>query len=263
MSVYTKQPSSKDTRLDGGNATVNYGGDNDVQLNDQAADIQRGIFYFDISDFGYFPTSATLKLYYLNKSGTDPNGITIWAYKLIRNDWVELESTWTIYKTSNNWTAGGGDYVTSSPAGGSTTFPAGFGWMTWNITDIVKDAIDNESGHLNILVKFATETEAGGYHYAYFYSREGTPGDTTKRPKVEITYTDVPISVSDTLSLSESAKENLTSKSSDTLTLSESLRGTDMGFTKTDTLTITDKLLQTWRRLAKHISTWIHLTKNR
>jgi len=101
---------------------------------------------------------------------------------------VEGEATWNIYKTDNNWTAAGGDYVTSDPAGGSAVMPADFGWVAFNVKDIVQDAYDG-SVAAELLIKFALETfGAADNHIANFYSSEGTPGDTTLRPKLYIEY---------------------------------------------------------------------------
>ncbi|MBA7602023.1 hypothetical protein ES703_09108 [subsurface metagenome] len=101
---------------------------------------------------------------------------------------MEGEATWNIYKTDNNWTAAGGDYVTSDPAGGSAVMPADFGWVAFNVKDIVQDAYDG-SVAAELLIKFALETfGAADNHIANFYSSEGTPGDTTLRPKLYIEY---------------------------------------------------------------------------
>ncbi|GAH07096.1 unnamed protein product, partial [marine sediment metagenome] len=112
---------------------------------------------------------------------------TVWAYKLTRTDWVELEATWNIYKTASNWTAPGGDYVTSSPVGGSIVFPAGFGWMTWNVLAIVQDAYGG-SIPAEFLVKFETEGLASGGSQPAFHSKNFTD-DTDLQPKLVIDYT--------------------------------------------------------------------------
>ncbi|GAI16506.1 unnamed protein product, partial [marine sediment metagenome] len=139
--------------------------------------------------------SASLELYYFLYDISNPSGKTVWAYKLTRTDWVEgvtevtstSGATWNDYKiigeTHYTWTAPGGDYVTSSPAGGSTTFPADYGWMTWNVLAIVQDAYDGSIA-AEFLVKFATEGLASDYTKAYWRSKEYSP-----QPKLVIDYT--------------------------------------------------------------------------
>jgi hypothetical protein len=111
-------------------------------------------------------------------------------YKLTRQDWHETQSYWDRYKTGSNWTSAGGDYVTSAPAGGSTTFPAGFDWMSWDVTAIIQDAYAN-SLKAEFLLMFQTEGVTPGYASSAFYSRHYAT-DTTKRPKLVIEYTSAP-----------------------------------------------------------------------
>lgn len=184
----TIQPSCKDTYLHEGDPDTNYGDFGSMILMD-GANAGRAIIEFDISDLPENATidDATLSLMYAD-SGifTPPDGKTAWAYKLTRTNWVELEATWNIYRTGNSWTSAGGDYVTSNPSGGSTTFPSSDGWMNWNVKAIVEDAYDNDDP-AEFLVRFATEgvTEnsnpnlrASDYHLSH------------QRPKLEIDYTE-------------------------------------------------------------------------
>jgi len=189
-SPLTVQPSSKDNFLRQHSPDTNYGAYTYLELRDGAPPLlSRSPLEFDISGLpaGVSIISATLSLNYYLKASTDPVGKTVWAYKLTRTDWVELESTWNIYKTGSNWTAGGGDYVTSNPSGGSTAIPAGYGWMSWNVLAIIQDAYAN-SKSAEFLVKFETEGLATGFSRAYFYSKEYTD-DTSLCPKLIIEYT--------------------------------------------------------------------------
>ena len=182
------QPPSKDTYVSSSYSDSNYGSETFIRVVDFYNDVHRGILEFDISDI---PTMATfsqgdLLLYYYLYYLSDPTGKSIWAYKLTRTDWVELEATWNIYKTGSYWTTAGGDYVTSNPAGGNTTFPSSYGWMTWDIQAIVENAYDT-SNNVEILVRFNNENLSGPDSHCYFYSKEYT-GDTSLRPKLTVTY---------------------------------------------------------------------------
>lgn len=193
----TIQPSAKDTYLAEPSPTSNYGADEYLYLADSIGYTRRPILEFDISELpvGATLTSAVLQLYYYTYSGDNPTGKTVWAYKLTRTDWVELEATWNIYKTGSNWTTSGGDYVTSGPSGGSTTFPAGYDWLAWSVLDIVQDAYDG-SVAAEFLVKFETEQLASGWSGLSFRSTDYTT-DPTKQPKLVIDYAVAPTSVTD------------------------------------------------------------------
>jgi len=182
------QPSSKDTYFRLSYPDNNYGGLAYLTINDDWDNVYRGILEFDISGLpsGATLDSASFQLYYGSKSGTDPSGKTVWAYKLTRTDWVESEATWNSYKSGSAWTDAGGDYVTSSPSGGSTTFPASYGWVAWNVLAIVQDAYDN-TNPAEFLVKFEDETLTSGYGYATLYPREYTT-DPDLQPTLVIEY---------------------------------------------------------------------------
>src|SRR5574343_902892 len=128
--------------------------------------------------------SATLSLYCYFLSANSA-GHTIYIYKMSQSTWVELEATWNIYKTGSDWTTAGGDYVTTSPAGGSGTFPDDdSAWVTFDITTIVQDAADN-SIDIHIIALDSNETTNDSA--AYYYSRDYAT-DVTKIPKLVIDY---------------------------------------------------------------------------
>jgi len=193
MATSAIQPSAKDSFVTLQFPTTNYGTNVTIALHDHYLSPNRGILNFvipsDISSASI--TSANLYLYYYGQDNLNPTGKQVDCYKITRDDWVEAQVTWNIYKTSNNWTAPGGDYVTSDPVGGSTTFPANAGaWMSWAITAIAKDAIDNVARSVNLIVKFTLEniTDAGLRSFPYFHSNNYTT-DTTLCPKLVIEYT--------------------------------------------------------------------------
>lgn len=184
----TYQPSSKDNNIYGlsGYEDTNYGSATSITLYNPA-DPKRIILEFDTSDI---PANATftqgdLLLYYYNHASNDPVGISADMYKLTRTDWVELESTWNIYKTGSNWTTAGGDYVTTNPSGTTVEMPSSYGWVTWGIQAIVENAYGN-SDNVELLGKWVDET--GTQYVADFYSNDYTD-DTSLRPKLTVTYT--------------------------------------------------------------------------
>jgi len=197
MTIYTNQDATKDTRIYVNAPNTNYGTEEKFRLLDRANILQRALIEFDISDLpnDAIISAATFSAYYAFRSASpyaDPVGLTVWAYKLNPDQtgevWVETEATWNIYSSAGgNWDVAGGDYDTSSPAGGSTTFPAGYDWMDWNVKAIVEDAIANESDIVKIMLKYASETE-DLMHYPLFRSRTYTT-DITQQPKLVIVYT--------------------------------------------------------------------------
>lgn len=197
--TYTAQPSTKDNFVNSADSDANWGVTIRGSINGASTHKYRILQTFDVS--GYTAgsaaiTSAKLNLYYYAYGLNDPKGKSVDVYKQTRSDWTEGTqdgttgvSSWDQYKASTAWTTAGGDYVTSNPVGGNTSMPASYGWVEWDITAIVKDAIDNNSSIVNLLVKYNNENEAAypdGYFEADFYSSEYTT-DTTKCPKLVIT----------------------------------------------------------------------------
>jgi len=183
---------TKDNFLESNAPNDNNGAHSILSLCNLSNNIDRIILSFDVSDYTAGSAnilSAKLYLYYYGYYGSNnPNGVNVQVYKMTRNDWNETQSSWNNYKTGSSWTTPGGDYVTSSPSGASKVLPASFGFVEFDITDIVKDAIDNVSSHVNPILKYETESGATRYQ-PFFYSREGTSGDTSLRPKLVIEYT--------------------------------------------------------------------------
>lgn len=191
MSTATIQPPEKDTDLYG---NTNHGTDLTMIVRDYANAIptyrtSRPIASFDLSSIPVQSTisSATLSLYYAFYSGQDPVGRTVWAYKLTKPDWEEDYAAWTYYKRYVAWDTAGGDYVTSNPAGASLSFPAAYGWASWDVTDIVTEAHSRQA-NVDFLIKFEDETKgAADYAHAEFVTKEDT-SDPTLYPKLSVTH---------------------------------------------------------------------------
>lgn len=187
MGQLTLQPSNKDTFLIENVKTWNGGALPNLSILPLTGNIRRTILEIDISSLPVEATitGATLYLRYSTKPGDDPVGRTYWVNRLTRSDWVELEATWNIYKTANNWTNPGGDFTETDRA--SAVVPADLGWMSWTVTALVQDARDNRGDLLELLVKDGTEGVATTWR-ADFRSNNFTV-DPSLCPKLVIDYT--------------------------------------------------------------------------
>jgi len=189
--ILVVQPTVKDAYISHGSPNSNFGNYVWIECYDYINSVTRSLLEFDISELPADATitSASLQLYYYFGQFHDPVGKTIWVYKQTHTDWVELEVDWYDYKGTTDWTAFGGDYVTSSPAGDSIVVPADYGWMSWNVLAIVQDAYNNTIP-AEFLLKYEDETVTGDEDYAasWFHSKEYTD-DTDLQPKLTIGYT--------------------------------------------------------------------------
>jgi len=180
----TVQPSSKDNSLSQQYPTTSYSSYAFVLCRSGSGVNTRPIIEFDISALpsGVTIGDCMLALYAYQFSSSA--GRTYWAYKLTRTDWVESQSTWNIYKTGSDWTTAGGDYVISSPSGGSDTVPSSAAWMEWDVKAIVVDAYSQDNP-AEFLLRDGTENDAG---YTYHRSKDYTT--EADRPKLVIDYTE-------------------------------------------------------------------------
>lgn len=85
--------------------------------------------------------------------------------RITRDDWVQAEATWNIYKTANNWTTGGGDVDLVTPAAVTFNSPIATGDQTicTGLAAFVTDAIANRSGRVHTRVKAVTENNVDHY----------------------------------------------------------------------------------------------------
>ena len=184
---YTGATHSGDAKISEDNPTTNYETETTFALNtDQGGTNRlRTLTKFDVSGFPANAgciSSATLYMYYTGYFGSnDPVGRQTDVWKCTRA-YTNAGATWNTYDGSNSWTAGGGDYVTTSPVGNNSNIPASASWQSWDVTEIVKDAIDNESGIANILMKF--NNEIGIYYIPLYCSKE----NVGNHPYLTITY---------------------------------------------------------------------------
>ena len=185
---YTFQPSTTDTILDEGGPNTNYGTETYLWVRSRSSSRNnRAILKFDVSSqipSGSTINSATLSLYYYIHGSNDPVGRTEWAYRITQTAWGETTATWNKYDGTNAWTTAGGDYTTTD--GASTTVPASYGWMNWDVTAQVQTAIDSVSGIAHFLLKDGTESSSTPYN-CNFYSREYATGSLC--PKLYVSWT--------------------------------------------------------------------------
>lgn len=176
-----------DTYIDAGSTRNNYGGEALLQVESDGTNDKHVILRFDLSALPdtIKITHANLSIYYYGFAyGNDPVGRTYDSYRLTETDWVEGTqsgkkqngaSNWNFrqYRQSGGvyWTTPGGTYTTVN--GSSSAIPASFGWMSWNLTDLVQYVVDQPSQTANLLIKDANEGSATSFA-ALFYSRESS-----------------------------------------------------------------------------------------
>lgn len=191
----TIQPASKDTLLNQGAPTTNYGSNNVLAVESACGAgcagnyNERTIIDFSLTSLptGAIITSSTLSLYYENSAGS-PSGRTVWVYPIIGAgvNWVQAQATWNVYSTGNNWGTAGGDYSTTN--GASTTVPSSTNvWMNWTVTSLVSSFWSNGTT-THFLLKDGTEGNNPAKQELFWSSDYAV--DTTKRPKLVINYID-------------------------------------------------------------------------
>jgi hypothetical protein len=173
-----------DTQLSEESPDTNNGGSSYFVVHSQSTNKDfRSILRFDASSIGsLLIDSAILSLYYSLLYLHDPVGRTYYVNELTETGWVETEATWNSYETGSAWVAAGGDYVDSYQA--SATVPAAAGWMTWDITNIVKHCQTAHSSIVNLHIMDATEEADFTGYGAYLNSRTAA----LRQPKLTITY---------------------------------------------------------------------------
>ncbi len=185
---------TSDTYLSEQNTNNNFGGASFISVGkaNPASSATRGLVQFNLS---YIPSgvqinSANLSLWFFEIPSGDDTGLrTHELYKVQQSPvrpWVELESTWEDYNSTDAWTTAGGDYTTLTD---TQTFDSSDldSWVTYNVTSNVQEFADNKSSNFGwtILdsVEGTTETRR------YYRSSEHTT--LSERPRLEINYEDI------------------------------------------------------------------------
>ena len=172
-----------DTWLNSDVPTTNFGADETAHLQYNTAD--RQVMYFDLSSIpaGATVDGATLSVYAYNVTGGTPN---VAAYRVI-TAWDEMQATFNNATTVAPWgtpgLASGTDYAATAVANSGNVAAAG--WMNFDVTTLAGQWVGGTYANRGVMLR---ETTAG---HLYTYMSEYT-ADTTRRPKLYVTYT-VPI----------------------------------------------------------------------
>jgi hypothetical protein len=188
-SPQTVQPSTADNQILENVPNTNYGTETYCGVAPTTNARAFTLLTFDFSTVvpvGATITLATLSLY----CAYSLENRTITCYRLLRTDWHETQSTWNIYKTSNNWGTAGAlnattDYTTTDAA--TATSVAVGQWLNETVTAQVQTALDSVAGVAHFLL-----VDAGATNASYNMYRSRSYATTSLRPKLYIEYTAPP-----------------------------------------------------------------------
>ena len=128
-------------------------------------------------------TEATLTLVVTTTGGGAT--LNLIAFRGTETDWTESTShpTWTAKDGSNNWAAAGGGAVGTEYTLG--TIPSSTGTVSYDVTKLARDAMDNRDRVFSIVLKGSAET---GTDYDHFICKSGNNSTADDRPKLEVKY---------------------------------------------------------------------------
>jgi len=166
-------------------ANNNFGNDIYLAMGSQTAtkdsySLYRSILRFDLTSLvGATILDATLLL---TASHGSLSNETFTIHRLTQSNWTEFGANWNVYDVGHTWAAGGGDFD-PTPAQ-SLTIPFVQSLVFDQVKSLVKDAIVNRGGILDVLVKGTAPT---GNQILYCYSSgNATPSN---RPTLIVNYT--------------------------------------------------------------------------
>lgn len=173
---------SADTFIQSANPTADRSALNPLQfglISGKSTDDRRVLMRFDLSGV---PTnssqivSASVRLW---DASAVPFGIGTCYMRRATQSFTDL-ANWNTYDGSNAWASAGGDFTTTNQA---TTVPSSPNDST-DITDLLKDAIDNGDSFLEIIMIQVDGPTSAGWTFA---SSEDAVADD--RPDLQIEYT--------------------------------------------------------------------------
>lgn len=166
----------------GTNATLSVG-----ESNTGSNDTRRILIKFDFSSITppVTTSSVVFSLWQFTRESSNARDFKIYRQK---RDWSETQSTWNIWKTSNNWSAAGGfhaddcEQTSIASLNLSATEAAGqkqwTGWTTSSVDEMINGSWTNNG----FMIKADTELNDAQFFRSSDYATAG------ERPKLEITY---------------------------------------------------------------------------
>ncbi len=158
--------------------TANFNGTT-LHLRDKISnELMRTFMKWDFGDVSTLNT-ATLRLWLFAPAITEVLSTDI--VRVTRSDWTETGVTWNEYKSGFSWTTPGGDFTAVDKVTKVQNFTTGVGnyALTWDLTTLAQDALDNRSGVLDIMLKFTTEPGAGLQSFLFASRSNIFVGDNT------------------------------------------------------------------------------------
>ena len=174
----------KDSYIEQEQPNASHGSETILYVKSNQDNNERSVLMFDLSSIPN-PSeiiSANLYLYYYDFEYQNTTGRNYFAYK-VPSLWNEDEVTWVNRTISDPWNVTGGDYITSN--GVSITIPSSFGWVDWNVTDIVSDWMNGEANH-GFLIKDDSEDALESGFRSKFRPKDYTGSEFD--PYLEVVY---------------------------------------------------------------------------
>ena len=146
----------------------------------------RALLSWDISALNVVDVqSANISLWYFSNIG-DPQGRSYCMRELTETDWLSGEATWNVKRTGVNWDTAGAENDATNQACISMPGPDAWGWITFNVTDLViRLAITEGQTVLNFMF---ISPESGATYSVSAQDSEYTD-DLAKRPKFGLEFT--------------------------------------------------------------------------
>ncbi len=138
---------------------------------------------------GSFPRDVAIDGAFLVLTG-DGSGstddLTLTAYRLDQQGWVEDEATWLSWATGELWDAAGGDFLVDGDQEDYEVGDAGFS-TAFTLAAMIAKALDLGLPFLDILVK-GPETPSAPSNFIDFYSRTAVVGVEAFHPYLAVNY---------------------------------------------------------------------------
>lgn len=183
-----------DTKMRSAAPTTVYASLTYLDAGDNIATVTRTLIIFDLSSIpsGATITSAVLSLYWYYPAETArTNNTVVGVYRPAA--WVAGYACWTNRILNTAWSHAGGDWWDSANSSQGTTPYASVtftnstvpdnAYHNWTVTTLVQAYVSGTYTNTGFLLKASSESD----NYIAFYSNDYT--DTTKRPKLVISYT--------------------------------------------------------------------------